>query len=194
MASTVRLTGDADADALLSADPLALLIGMLLDQQIPMERAFEGPRRLAERLGVERLDAAAIAAHDPDAFQALFAETPAIHRFPGSMATRVQAVCQAIVDTYDGDVTRVWEEAADGTDLRKRLEDLPGFGDQKARIFLALLAKRLGVTPEGWQEAAGEYGEDGYRSVADIADPAIDIERVREWKQARKAEAKARKA
>jgi uncharacterized HhH-GPD family protein len=194
MASTVRLTGDADADALLSADPLALLIGMLLDQQIPMERAFEGPRRLAERLGVERLDAAAIADHDPEAFQALFAETPAIHRFPGSMATRVQDVCRAIVESYDGDVTRVWEEAADGRDLRTRLKDLPGFGDQKARIFLALLAKRLGVTPDGWQEAAGEYGDEGYRSVADIADPSTDIERVREWKQARKAEAKAKKA
>jgi uncharacterized HhH-GPD family protein len=187
----VRLSQQAEADALLSSDPLALLIGMLLDQQVPMERAFAAPRALADRLGTERLSASAIADADPDEFVALFSTPPALHRFPGSMAARVQTLCRALVDSYDGDVTTVWSDAATGAELRRRLEALPGFGKQKAAIFLALLGKQLGVRPDGWREAAGPYGDDGaMRSVADVTGPET-LAAVREYKKQAKAAAKA---
>jgi uncharacterized HhH-GPD family protein len=179
------------ADELLAADPLALIIGMLLDQQIPLEKAFFGPYALAERLGVSRLDAAAIAGYDPDAFRELFATVPAIHRFPGSMAERTQNLCRAIADRYDGDASRIWTGARDAKELLKRLGDLPGFGKQKAQIFTALLAKQFGVELAGWREAAGAYGEEGsLRSVADIVD-ADSLARVRDHKKQMKAAAKA---
>lgn len=187
----LSLSQDAAADALLDRDPLALLTGMLLDQQIPMEKAFAGPAVLAERLGTDRLDARQIAEYDPEAFLALFAERPAVHRFPRSMAGRVQALHRAIVEQYDGDVTGVWADAADGRELLRRLSALPGFGTQKAQIFVALLGKQRGVTPAGWREAAGAYGDEGaFRSVADVVDPE-SLQKVRAFKQAAKAAAKA---
>lgn len=188
---TLRLSQDVDADAFLGEDPLALLIGMLLDQQIPMERAFAAPHTLARRMGASRLDAGAIAAFEPTEFAALFATPPALHRFPQAMAGRVQALARHLQDSYDGDVTRLWNEAADGATLLKRLAGLPGFGEQKARIFLALLGKQLGVQPPGWRAAAGSYGEDGStRSVADVTGPET-LAAVREFKQIAKAKAKA---
>jgi uncharacterized HhH-GPD family protein len=183
---TLQLSQDHDADALLSQDPLALLIGMLLDQQIPMEKAFRGPYDLRARLG--SLDARAIAEH-PD-FAAVMAQVPAIHRFPGSMAKRVQDLCRALVDDYDGRAERVWETATDGPELLRRIKALPGFGDQKARIFVALLGKQYGVQPAGWREAAGTYGEAGaLRSVADVVSRETLLE-VRAFKQAAKRAAK----
>jgi uncharacterized HhH-GPD family protein len=188
---TLRLSQNVDADALLVEDPLALLVGMLLDQQIPMEKAFSSPYVLAQRMGVSRLDAGAMAAFDPEEFAALFATPPALHRFPQSMAARVQALAAYLQDEYDGDTSRVWSTAADGKELLTRLAALPGFGDQKARIFLALLGKQLGVRPAGWREAAGAYGEDGStRSVADVTSPET-LKAVREFKKAAKAKAKA---
>jgi len=185
------LTGDADADALLSSDPLALLIGMVLDQQVPMERAFRSPFDLQERLG-GRLDAAAIAAMPPDDLVDVFAAKPALHRFPRSMAGRVQEVCGAVVESYGGDASAVWTSAADGKELLAHVKALPGFGDQKARIFVALLGKRFGVTPPGWEKAAGAYGESGsFRSVADIDSPET-LTKVRQYKQQMKAEARAK--
>ncbi len=186
----LSLSQDAESDALLDRDPLALLIGMLLDQQVPMEHAFWAPAELARRLGRDRLDAAELAGFDPDALIAIFATPRALHRYPKSMAGRVQALCAAVVERYDGDVTRLWADAADGAELRSRLVALPGYGMQKAQIFTALLGKQRGVTPPGWREAAGAYGEEGaYRSVADVVDPA-SLARVRETKQAAKAAAK----
>jgi uncharacterized HhH-GPD family protein len=191
---TLYLATEEPADRLLSTDPLALLIGMLLDQQVPMEWAFGAPHRLAERLGVERLDAAQIAGYDPDRLATLFSTPPALHRFPGSMAKRTQQLCQYLVDEYDDDAAAVWTGAADGADLVKRLGRLPGFGKQKAQIFAALLGKQLGVQPAGWREAAGDYGEPGvFRSVADITDDR-SLSRVREHKKQLKAAAKAAKA
>ncbi|MGJ5666645.1 HhH-GPD-type base excision DNA repair protein [Rhodococcus aetherivorans] len=189
MAPTLNLVGDADADALLAADPLALLIGMLLDQQVPMETAFAGPKKLADRLG--GLDVHRIADADPDEFAAICARPPAVHRFPGSMAKRIQALCAEVTDRYDGDATALWTSGdPDGKEVLKRLKALPGYGDQKARIFLALLGKQIGVRPEGWREAAGEYGEDGSRrSIADVVD-AQTLQEVREFKKASKAAAK----
>jgi uncharacterized HhH-GPD family protein len=179
------------ADELLATDSLALIIGMLLDQQIPLEKAFVGPYVLAERLGVATLDAGAIATYEPEAFREIFSTVPAIHRFPGSMAERTQKLCQAVVDGYGGDASSIWTGAADGKDLVKRLGDLPGFGKQKAQIFTALLAKQFDVAPAGWREAAGVYGEEGsLRSVADIVDPA-SLTKVREYKKQMKAAAKA---
>jgi uncharacterized HhH-GPD family protein len=167
-----------DADALLDRDPLALLVGMVLDQQIPLERAFSSPYELAE--------------FDPEALAAVFGQPPALHRFPKSMAGRVQEVCRALVERYDGDVTGLWADVPDGATLLKRLKALPGFGEQKAKIFLALLGKQRGVTPPGWREAAGAYGEDGsYRSVADIVD-SQSLGKVRAYKQEMKAAAKAK--
>ncbi|MCA1712349.1 MAG: Fe-S cluster assembly protein HesB [Actinobacteria bacterium] len=187
--ATISITGDAPSDALLSEDPLALLLGMLLDQQIPMEKAFRGPYVLQERLG--RLDARTVAAAED--LPALFAQTPAIHRFPGSMATRVQELCRELVETYDGDAAAVWTGVKSGKELLARLEALPGFGTQKAQIFLALLGKQLGVRPRGWREAAGAYGDDkALRSVADVRSPETLLQ-VRAYKQQVKAAAKAAK-
>lgn len=188
----LQLSQDADSDALLDRDPLALLVGMLLDQQIPMEHAFWSPAELARRLGRERLDARELAAYDPDELVAVFATPRALHRYPRSMAGRVQALCAALVEQYDGDVTLVWADVAEGAELFSRLLALPGFGKQKAQIFTALLGKQRGVTPEGWREAAGSYGDEGsFRSVADVVDPG-SLLRVREFKQAVKAAAKAK--
>ena len=191
---TLHLTGEPDADRLLSESPLALLIGMLLDQQIPMETAFAGPEKLRVRMGAT-LDARTIAEADPEAIAELFKESPAIHRFPGSMAARTQTLCRALVDEWHGDAAAIWSEGSpDGREVLRRLQALPGFGDQKARIFLALLGKQYGLRAEGWQQAAGDYAEPGsYRSVADIVD-AESLQRVRATKQAAKAAAKAAKA
>jgi len=183
--TTLTLTGDTDADQLLSTNGFALLVGMLLDQQIAMELAFVGPHRLAERIEGD-LDPATIAAMDPDELEAIFRTKPALHRYPGSMAKRVQALAAHIVEEYDGDATRVWSQAADGHDLKRRMTSLPGFGDQKARIFIALLGKQCGVTPQGWEEAAGDYADDGHRSIADVVD-AESLAMVREFKQQKKA-------
>ena len=189
MTHELHLTGDDDADALLSADPLALLIGMLLDQQVAMETAFAGPKKLADRLG--GLDGGSIAAMDPDALVEVMRQTPAVHRYPGSMAARVQALCRALMEQYDGDATALWtRDDPDGPEVLRRLRALPGFGEQKARIFLALLGKQRGLQVEGWREAAGPYGEDGvHRSVADIVD-GESLARVRASKKAAKAAAK----
>jgi len=190
MAHHLCITGDADADALLSADPLALLVGMLLDQQVAMETAFAGPRRIQERLGC--LDARTIAAHDPDAFVELCRTSPAVHRYPGSMAARIQTLCAELVEHWDADAAALWRrDSPDGAEVLRRLKALPGFGEQKARIFLALLGKQYGFTGEGWRSAAGAYGEEGsLRSVADIVD-AESLSRVRENKKSAKAAAKA---
>jgi uncharacterized HhH-GPD family protein len=189
----LSLAQDAEADALLSRDPLALLIGMVLDQQIPLEWAFKGPLHITQRLGRD-LDAADLAARDPDELAKVFATPPAVHRFPGSMAGRVQQLCRVIADDYDGDAEAVWRDAKDGADLIKRVEALPGFGKQKAKIFVALLGKQLGVRAKGWREAAGEFGEaKSYKSVADITD-AKSLEKVRAFKKQMKAEAKAKAA
>jgi uncharacterized HhH-GPD family protein len=187
------LAQDPDADALLSRDPLALLIGMVLDQQIPLEWAFKGPLHMTQRLGRD-LDAADIAGRDPDELAKVFATPPAIHRFPGSMAGRVQQLCRVIADDYDGDAEAVWRDAKDGPDLLKRVEALPGFGKQKAKIFVALLGKQLGLKAKGWREAAGEFGEaKSYKSVADIKD-AKSLDKVRAFKKQMKADAKAKAA
>lgn len=184
----LHITGDADADALLTDDPLALLIGMLLDQQVPMETAFAGPRKIRERTG--SLDAATLAGYDPDSLVEVFTQTPAVHRFPGSMAARVQALCTAIEKDWGGDAAAVWtRDSPDGATVLKRLKALPGFGEQKAKIFLALLGKQKGLQAQGWREAAGDYGAEGYRSVADIVDPE-SLTKVREHKRAMKAAAK----
>lgn len=188
----LHITGDEAADALLTDEPLALLIGMLLDQQIAMETAFAGPLKIRDRTG--GLTAEGIAGADPDEFAAAFGETPAVHRFPGSMATRVQALCQTLVDEWDGEASALWtKDDPDGPTVLKRLKALPGFGDQKARIFLALLGKQYGFTGDGWRDAAGAYGEEGsFRSVADIVSPE-SLTKVREHKRAAKAAAKAAK-
>ena len=187
----LALAQDPEADALLSRDPLALLIGMVLDQQIPLEWAFKGPLHMTQRLGRD-LDAADIAGRDPDELAKVFATPPAIHRFPGSMAGRVQQLCRVVADEYDGDAEAVWRDAKDGADLLKRVEALPGFGKQKAKIFVALLGKQFGVKAKGWREAAGEFGEaKSYKSVADITD-AKSLEKVRAFKKQMKAEAKAK--
>ncbi|MEU3890644.1 HhH-GPD-type base excision DNA repair protein [Streptomyces sp. NPDC029041] len=191
---TLHLAQDPEADALLGRSPLAALVGMLLDQQVPMEWAFKGPATIARRLGADDLDAHEIAAHEPEAFAALLSEKPAVHRYPGSMAKRIQQLCQYLVEHYDGDAEAVWKDVGTGKDLLKRLAELPGFGKQKAQIFLALLGKQLGVRPTGWREAAGSYGEpDSFRSVADITGPE-SLVKVRAHKQEMKAAAKAAKA
>ncbi|MER6197794.1 HhH-GPD-type base excision DNA repair protein [Streptomyces sp. NPDC001586] len=191
---TIRLAQQPEADALLGRSPLAALVGMLLDQQVPMEWAFSGPWTIAQRMGADDLDAHAIAAYDPEAFAALLSEKPAVHRYPGSMATRIQQLCAYLVEHYGGNAEAVWADAATGGELLKRLKALPGFGEQKAQIFLALLGKRLGVRPTGWREASGGYGQAGvYRSAADITGPE-SLAKVRAHKQEMKAAAKAAKA
>lgn len=190
MTRSLSLAQDPEADALLDRDPLALLIGMLLDQQVPMEHAFWAPSELARRLGRDHLDAREIAEYNAEALIAIFATPRALHRYPKSMAGRVQTLCAAIVDRYDGDVTLVWRDVADGKELYSRLVALPGYGPQKAQIFTALLGKQRGVTPPGWREAAGGYGPDGtFKSVADVVD-AESLGKVRAFKQAAKAAAK----
>ncbi len=178
------------ANLFLATDPLGLLIGMLLDQQVPMEKAFTSPCLLAERLGVERLDAAQIADYDPEQFEAIFRQVPALHRFPAAMARRVQDLARVLVERFDGRPDSVWEGAATGDDLVRRLRALPGFGEQKAKIFAALLGKQFDVRPDGWQAAAGPYGEQGsFRSVADVTD-ATSLQKVRSFKKEQKARAR----
>jgi uncharacterized HhH-GPD family protein len=190
---TLRIAQDAAADELLGRDPLALLIGMLLDQQFPMERAFGAPRLLAERLGVDTLSAADLAMADPEELVRIFQGPPALHRYPGSMAGRAQDLCRLLVERYEGRAENLWAGAPDGATLLRRLGELPGFGAQKAKIFLALLGKQCGVTPPGWREAAGDYGlERSHRSVADITGPESLVE-VRAFKQEQKQAAKAAK-
>jgi uncharacterized HhH-GPD family protein len=195
MTARLHLSGDERADALVSTDPLALLIGMVLDQQITIEKAFRGPADLAERLGLATpLDAAEIASTDPVLLAEAFARPPSIHRYPTSMAARVQALCQVVADEYGGDASHVWTTATGGDELRRRVLALPGFGDRKARIFVALLGKQLGVRPEGWKEASEPFGEPGTRmSVADIVD-ASTLAEVRLHKKEAKAAANAASA
>jgi uncharacterized HhH-GPD family protein len=189
----LQLVQDPEADALLESNPFALLVGMLLDQQYPMEAAFAGPKKIADRIG--GVDAREIADYDPEKFAALCSKTPAIHRFPGSMAKRVQALAQLVVDNYNGDASGLWTSGdPDGAEVLRRLKALPGFGEQKAKIFLALLGKQYGVTPDGWRKAAGDYGKAGsFLSVADVVDPG-SLEKVRSYKKQAKAAAKATKA
>jgi uncharacterized HhH-GPD family protein len=191
---SLHITGDPAADALLTDDPLALLIGMLLDQQVPMETAFAGPEKLRQRLGT--LDAATIAHTEPEAFVEICRQSPAVHRFPGSMAARLQELCTIIEREWGGDAAAIWTRPVDdgsapsGAEVLRRLKQLPGFGEQKARIFLALLGKQYGLQAEGWREAAGAYGEEGsYRSVADIVGPE-SLTKVREFKRAAKLAAR----
>ncbi|WP_148614769.1 HhH-GPD-type base excision DNA repair protein [Nocardioides rubriscoriae] len=183
-----HITGDPAADQVLDGSPFAVLAAMMLDQQYPMEHAFRGPAKVVERFG--SFDPHAIANADPEAFAALCSTTPAIHRFPGSMATRLQELARVVVEQYDGHAERIWTEAADGKDLARRLQVLPGFGAQKSKIFVALVAKQLDVRPQGWEKVAGDYALDGYRSVADVVDPA-SLQKVRDFKKQAKAAAKA---
>jgi uncharacterized HhH-GPD family protein len=184
----IPITGNAEADQLLEDDPLALVLGMMLDQQVPMEWAFAAPLRLRERLG-GRLDAAAMAAMDPEEFVALFKGPPALHRFPGSMGKRAQALVQHVVAEYGGDAAAIWRDAKTGAELERRVKALPGFGPDKTRIFIALLAKRMGVRPKGWEHAAGPFADTTPRSVADIDSPDT-LARVREWKRMMKQQGK----
>ena len=184
----IHITGDADADQVLTDSPFALLVGMMLDQQYPMEHAFRGPHKVLDPVRVDR--AGAIAAADPEEFATLCSTPPAIHRYGRSMAARLQALAGLVENDYDGHAERLWTEATTGQELLDRVMALPGFGKQKAQIFVALLAKQLGVRPEGWEEVVGAYAEDGYRSVADVTDPA-SLQKVRDFKKAKKAAAKA---
>ena len=188
MKGTLAITGDRDADRLLNTDPLALLIGMLLDQQVPMEWAFKGPALLKERLG-GKLDADEIAAMDSEALVAVFCAKPAVHRFPASMARRAHELCVVVSKDYDGDAEKIWTDAKTGDDLFARLRALPGYGDEKSKIFVAILAKRMNVRPTGWEEVAGPFADPTPRSVADIDSPA-SLTKVREWKRMMKARGK----
>ena len=184
----IHITGDDAADQILTDNPFALLVGMMLDQQYPMEQAFRGPSKVVERFGT--FSPAEIAAADPEEFAALCSTPPAVHRFPGSMAARMQELARIVEEEYDGRAERLWTEAGDAHELNRRLLALPGFGKQKAKIFVALLAKQLGVRPDGWERVAGDYAEAGYRSVADVIDPA-SLQKVRDYKKEKKAAAKA---
>jgi uncharacterized HhH-GPD family protein len=189
----LHLATTDDGNALLERDPLALLLGMMLDQQIQMEKAFTSPSVLAERMGLPpgaSLDAAAIAALPPDTLLDHFSTPPALHRFPKAMAARAQQLCQILVDDWDGNAANLWSDVDSGAELRRRIGSLPGFGAQKAKIFVALLAKQYGVAPPGWQEAAGDYGQPGHRSIADVVDDTSRV-KVRDFKKAQKAAAKA---
>jgi uncharacterized HhH-GPD family protein len=181
----LHIAQDEAADALLARNPFALLVGMLLDQQFPMERAFAGPAVIAQRMGVGDLDPGAVADADPQEFARLMAGPPAVHRYHSSMAGRVQALAAHVRDNYGGDASRLWREAGDGRELAARLRALPGFGEQKVRIFVALLGKQFGVRPPGWEEAAGVYATPGRRSVADVVD-AASLQEVRDHKRAQK--------
>ncbi|MFC6706423.1 HhH-GPD-type base excision DNA repair protein [Flexivirga alba] len=187
---SIRIAQDETADQLLSTDPFALLIGMLLDQQYGMEHAFRGPAKIVDKLGT--LDPGTITAQDPEKFADLCSTPPAIHRYARSMAGRVQQLAQVVLDEYDGDASRIWTTADSSAELLKRLKALPGYGDQKARIFAALLGKQLDVTPDGWREVIGPYAEPGsFRSVADVVDD-VSLQKVREFKKSAKAAAKAK--
>jgi len=186
----IPITSDDDANRLLVDNPFALLLGMLLDQQVPMEWAFRGPALLRDRLG-GTLDARALAALSPEEVEARFKEKPALHRFPGSMAKRAHALAQHVVDHYDGDASKIWKGAPDATTVLERLRALPGYGDEKAKILLAILGKRLGVAPKGWEQAARPFGDTTPRSVADVDSPS-SLARVREWKRAQKARGKSK--
>jgi uncharacterized HhH-GPD family protein len=183
-----QIAQDPAADKVLEDSPFALLVGMMLDQQFPMEHAFRGPAKVLDRFGT--LDPVAIAAADPEAFSELCRQPPAIHRYGGSMAARLQELARVVVEQYGGDASRIWTEASSGADLLKRMQALPGFGKQKAQIFVALLAKQVGVRPDGWEKAVGAYAEDGFRSVADVVD-AVSLQKVRDYKKQAKAAAKA---
>jgi uncharacterized HhH-GPD family protein len=183
---TIPITGDDAADRLLVENPLALLIGMLLDQQVPMGWAFRGPFTLRERLGGS-LDAETIAAMGPDKIEAIFRDKPAMHRYPGSMGQRTHALCAYVVEHYDGDAAAIWRDAPSGEEVYRRLRELPGYGEEKSKIFLAILGKRLGLGPPGWEEAAAPFSDSTPRSVADVGS-AESLERVREFKKARKAQ------
>ncbi|KAA1426390.1 HhH-GPD-type base excision DNA repair protein [Nocardioides antri] len=181
-----QMTGLPEADEVLDQHPFAVVVGMMLDQQYGMEHAFRGGWKVLSRFGT--LDPAAIAAADPEEFKELCSQPPAIHRFPGSMAARLQELAALVESKYDGDVTRLWTEATTGKDLFKRVQELPGFGKQKAQIFVALLAKQVGVRPDGWEAVAGDYALEGYRSVADVVD-ADSLQKVRDYKKQKKATA-----
>jgi uncharacterized HhH-GPD family protein len=182
-----HITGEAKSDAVLDQYPFALLAGMMLDQQYPMEHAFRGPSKVLERFG--SFDPAAIAAADPEEFAALASTPPAIHRFPGSMAARLQELARIVETEYAGDASRIWAEAGDAKELLRRLMALPGFGKQKAQIFVALLAKQLDVRPAGWESVVGDYALEGYRSVADVVDEE-SLQKVRDFKKQKKAAAR----
>jgi uncharacterized HhH-GPD family protein len=186
--SAIPVTGQDEADRLLAENALALLIGMLLDQQVPMEWAFRGPLTLKERLG-GTLDAETIGALGEDKIEAIFRDKPAMHRYPGSMGKRTHALCAYIVEHYGGDAAAIWRGASSGQEIYRRLRELPGYGDEKAKIFLAILGKRLGVAPSGWEEAAAPFSDATPRSVADIDSPET-MARVREFKRAQKAKKK----
>ena len=188
-APTLPVTGDPEADRLLVEDPLALLLGMLLDQQVPMEWAFTGPKTLRDRLG--HLDAGRIAAMDQDEFVAVCREKPAIHRFPKSMGERVHAVCQHVVEHYGGEASQIWADVTDADELRRRLRDVPGYGEEKTKIFIAILAKRFGITPDGWEAVAAPFSDDVPRSVADISSEEA-LHEVRKWKKAQKAKGRSK--
>ena len=184
VAPQLPITGNDDADRLLVEDPLALLLGMLLDQQVPMEWAFTGPWTLKQRLG--HLDPAEIAAMPVEDFVDVCRQKPAIHRFPKSMGERIHAVCEHIVERYDGDTSRIWTDAPDAETVYRRLRDVPGYGDEKSKIFVAILAKRFGIRPDGWEEVAGPFADDTPRSVADVSSEEALMD-VRRWKKAQKA-------
>jgi uncharacterized HhH-GPD family protein len=187
---TMPVTSNPDANELLVTDPLALLLGMLLDQQVPMEWAFRGPATLKDRLGGS-LDASAIAAMDPEELVAVFCAKPALHRYPAAMARRAHELCSFVVEHYDGDAGALWRNVRTGDELYRRLRELPGYGDEKARIFMAILAKRLGKRPKGWEEAAAPFSDATPRSVADISSPET-LAQVREFKKAKKAAGQAK--
>ena len=181
----IHITGDAAADQVLTDSPFALIVGMMLDQQYPMEHAFRGPHKVLTRFG--SIEPSAIAAADPEEFATLCSTPPAIHRYGRSMSGRLQTLAELVETKYDGDAARIWTEAETAEDLFARVLELPGFGKQKAQIFVTLLAKQLGVRPAGWEKAAGAYAEEGYRSVADVTDPA-SLQKVRDFKKAKKAQ------
>ena len=185
-AMSFQMTGLSEADEVLDQYPFAVVVGMMLDQQYGMEHAFRGGWKVLSRFGT--LDPAAIAAAEPEQFKELCSQPPAIHRFPGSMAARLQELAALVESTYDGDVTRLWTEPTTGKELFRRVHELPGFGKQKAQIFVALLAKQLGVRPQGWEAVAGDYALEGYRSVADVVD-ADSLQKVRDHKKQKKAAA-----
>ncbi|MDH3704677.1 MAG: Fe-S cluster assembly protein HesB [Acidimicrobiia bacterium] len=189
MQGTLAITGDDDADELLNTDPFALLLGMLLDQQVPMEWAFRGPATLRERLG--HLDPVRIAAMDPEDLDEAFRRKPALHRFPGSMATRTHQLCQHLVEHHGGDASDIWTGIDEGAEVRRRLQELPGYGKEKSQIFVALLVKRMGCTFEGWKEAAGPFADTEPRSVADV-DGEESLAEVRQWKKAQKAKGRSK--